>query len=252
MMAPMQKLLRCPATKNAGVDGAILVLGPDVALTTAPTKGVAFFARCPPVHSVLLGQCRVDLHGTSRQGSGLAIPAHTPHAVQAMAGPQGGVVYLDPRRYRFEDAQRLAERWRDFVPGRDDLREALGDALFAPRRRIDARLLRALEALDQDHADIPSAARSVGLSESRLTHLMTDTLGAPPRAWRSWLRLRRALHEALLEGCNLTQAAHSAGFVDSAHLTRTSKLLTGVAPSRVLPRTVYVARPTGECAQISR
>jgi AraC-like DNA-binding protein len=60
----------------------------------------------------------------------------------------------------------------------------------------------------------------------------------PPR---TWFTLRRALHETMFGAANLTQAAHRAGFADSAHLTRTCKRLMGVRPAQMLPRTVYVA-----------
>jgi AraC-like DNA-binding protein len=160
--------------------------------------------------------------------------------VLALEGPYAGVAYLDARRYRFEDAERLARRWRGFVPGRDDLREALGDALEPPRRRVDARVLRALDALEAERLSISEVARRNSLSESRLTHLVTDTLGAPPRTWRAWFNLQRAIGERLFGSANLTQAAHRAGFADSAHLTRTCKQLTGVRPAQMMPATVYV------------
>jgi len=40
-----------------------------------------------------------------------------------------------------------------------------------------------------------------------------------------------------------TQAAHRAGFSDSAHLTRTSKQLLGVRPAEMLPQVVHVLGP---------
>jgi AraC-like DNA-binding protein len=120
----------------------------------------------------------------------------------------------------------------------------MGDALAIPQRRVDARLVRALAAFESEGPSVADAAAEVGLSEIRQTHLMTDTLGAPPRVWRSWFRLRRALHEAMLGGANLTQAAHRAGFADSAHLTRTCKQLTGVRPAQMLPRSVHLVTDT--------
>jgi len=171
----------------------------------------------------------------------MAMPANAPHTVLDLQGPFAGVAYLDARRFRFEDAQHLADAWRGFVPGRDDLREAMGDVLDVPERRVDARLLRALAALEHERISIAEAALLVDLSESRLTHLMTETLGAPPRIWRTWFTLRRALHETLFGAVNLTQAAHLAGFADSAHLTRTCKQLMGVRPAQMLPGTVFLA-----------
>jgi len=237
--------MQAPKLGDPVRDGAqlapVLALGTHVALTIAQTAGVPLFARCPPVHSVILGRCKLSLGNGVQTARSLALPAHTPHTLLALEGPYAGVAYLDARRYRFEDAQRLAHQWRGFLPGTDDLREALGDALAPPRRRVDARLLRALDALDVEHLSVSEAARRVGLSESRLTHLMSDTLGAPPRNWRAWFKLRRAIGEALFGQANLTVAAHRAGFADSAHLTRTCKQLMGVRPAQMLPQTVYVS-----------
>jgi AraC-like DNA-binding protein len=217
-----------------------MALGPHVALIAAPTAGVPLFSRRPPVHTILLGECALSVAGRSERGVALALPANVPHRILALRGPHAGVVYLDPRRYRFEDAQRLAYRWRGFIPGEDDLREAMGDALKPHRRRIDARLLRALEVLDTEALSVAEAAARVGLSESRLTHSITDTLGAPPRSWRAWFKLKRAIGERVFGAANLTQAAHRAGFADSAHLTRTCKQLTGVRPARMMPTVVQV------------
>ena len=220
----------------------LLVLGPSVALTEARTAGVSFFERSPPLHSVLLGRCRLEVGGRQLASlSSLAIPAGTRHRVLTIDGPFGCVAYLDARRYRFEDARRLAETWRGFVPGRDDLREAFGDALKPPRRRVEPRLLRALEALEAEGTSVAAAAARVRLSESRLTHLMTDTLGLAPRDFRTWFKLRRAVHATLLGDANLTHAAHAAGFADSAHFTRTCKKLMGVRPAQMLPPTIYLS-----------
>jgi AraC-like DNA-binding protein len=195
------------------------------------------------MHSVLLGRCRLEVDGRQLDSlRGIAVPAGTRHHVREMAGPFGCVAYLDARRYRFEDAVRLADRWRGFVPGRDDLREAFGDALRAPRRRVDPRLLRALDVLEGEGASVEQAAARAGLSMSRMTHLMSDSLGPSPLDFRTWFKLRRALHGTLLGGYNLTQAAHEAGFADSAHLTRTCKRLMGVRPAQMLPRSIHVSR----------
>jgi AraC-like DNA-binding protein len=221
----------------------VIVLSPSLALTAARTQGVRLFSRCPPVHSVLLGPCQLDVAGRTLYSPGaIALPANQPHTLLALPGAFAGVAYLDARRYSFADAQRLADSWRSFVPGSDDLREAFGDAQALPQRRVDPRVLRALEALELADMSVPEAAAHVGLSDSRLTHLMAAELGAPPRTWRTWFRLRRALREAMFGGKNLTQAAHHAGFADSAHLTRTCKQLMGVRPAQMMPQTIYIAQ----------
>ncbi|MBK7402321.1 MAG: helix-turn-helix transcriptional regulator [Myxococcales bacterium] len=71
-------------------------------------------------------------------------------------------------------------------------------------------MLRALEAIDAEGLSVADAAARAGLSESRMTHLTTETLGAPPRVWRAWFKLQRAIREAALGTANLTQAAHRA------------------------------------------
>jgi AraC-like DNA-binding protein len=241
MGAAMPVVSKSTDAAEAPARPPVLVLSGQLALTSAPTAGVHLFERCSPVHSVLLGRCHLQIRGLVQTPSAIAVPANTPHRVLAFEGPHACVAYLDARRYRFQDAERLARVWRGFVPGRDDLREAAGDARKTPERRIDPRLTRALEALGANGLSVAEAAAQVGLSESRLTHLMTESIGAPPRSWRAWLRLQRALGEALFGPANLTDAAHRAGFADSAHLTRTCKQLTGVRPAQMLPKTVYVS-----------
>ncbi len=218
-----------------------LVLGPSVALSCAKTAGVPLFRRCPPVHTIVVGRCRFEIDGSVAQARVLAVPANTPHTLQQFADTDACAAYLDARHYRFEDVQRLADTWRGFVPGRDDLREAFGDALRLPKRRVDRRLLQALDAIQLERLSVVDAAARVGLSASRLTHTMTEQLGAPPRKWAAWFKLTDAIAHTVFAGANLTQAAHAAGFADSAHLTRTSKQLMGVRPAMMLPQRVFVA-----------
>lgn len=226
---------------DADDDQTVLVVGPHVAMTGARTAGVRLFERSPPVHGVVLGRCELALGGRRVRSTGaVALPAGASHTVLSFGDPFACVAYLDARRYSFDDVRRLAEQWRGFVPGRDDLREALGDALAPPQRRVDGRVLRALDALDVEGLTVAEAAARQNLSESRLTHLTTETLGAPPRVWRAWFKLQRAIREVTLGTANLTEAAHRAGFADSAHLTRTSKRLLGVRPAEMLPRVVHV------------
>jgi AraC-like DNA-binding protein len=228
-----------PPTAALAGSSSALALSPMCALAVAETRGAQLFTRRPPVHSVIVGGCEIAHGATTHRGRALALPASTPHTVVACHEPALLVAYLDARRYRFEDAQRLAHAWRGFRPGRDDAREALGDALKPPPRRLDARLEALLGRLEVGEASVAAASSAVRLSESRATHLMTEALGAPPRIWRTWFRLRSAIGAVTLGGASLTEAAHHAGFFDSAHLTRTCKTLLGVAPKQVLPRDVY-------------
>src|SRR5262249_22653279 len=77
-------------------------------------------------------------------------------------------------------------------------------------------------------------AAEVDLSESRFSHLFTEHVRVPVRRYLLWLRLRDALHMMAAEGGSLTETAHSAGFADSSHLTRTFKTSLGIAPSALV------------------
>lgn len=69
-------------------------------------------------------------------------------------------------------------------------------------------------------------ADEVDLSEGRLTHLFKQQVGIPIRRYLLWLRLSDALM-ALSKGGSFTDAAHYAGFSDSAHLSRTYRKMYG-------------------------
>jgi AraC-like DNA-binding protein len=72
------------------------------------------------------------------------------------------------------------------------------------------------------------AARRVGLSVDRMSHLFVEHTGLPFRTYVLWLRMTRAV-EAYAAGASLTEAAHDAGFADSAHFSRTFRRMFGVA-----------------------
>jgi AraC-like DNA-binding protein len=71
------------------------------------------------------------------------------------------------------------------------------------------------------------AARRVALSKDRLRHLFVEQTGLPLRSYLLWLRLTRGI-EAFAAGASLTDAAHQAGFADSAHFSRTFRRMFGI------------------------
>ncbi|MGM7645512.1 helix-turn-helix transcriptional regulator [Nocardia sp. JW2] len=73
-------------------------------------------------------------------------------------------------------------------------------------------------------------AQRAGLSESRLAHLFSAEVGLPFRAYVRWLRMQHAIR-LFAAGRTLTEAAHGAGFADSAHLNRVCHSMFGAAPS---------------------
>jgi AraC-like DNA-binding protein len=106
-----------------------------------------------------------------------------------------------------------------------------------PRRdEGDPRITTALAAIDTSlDGKIAAAAlaRQVNLSLSQLERLFGAQLGAPVRQLVRWRRLRLALRMALA-GLTLTDAAHAAGFADSAHLSRTMRAVFGVRADHTL------------------
>ncbi|MCY1033341.1 helix-turn-helix domain-containing protein [Corallococcus sp. BB11-1] len=80
---------------------------------------------------------------------------------------------------------------------------------------------------------LDTLAARTGVSPSRLQHLFQAELGVTPRQLRTWQRLRD-VSRRFAAGESLTLAAHEAGFVDSAHLSKAFRQSFGIAPSRVL------------------
>jgi len=78
-------------------------------------------------------------------------------------------------------------------------------------------------------------ARVAGLSASRFQHLFRREFGVAVRPYIRWLRLQRAACD-LIAGAGVAQAAHAAGFSDSAHMSRTFRSTLGVSPSDISRR----------------
>ena len=81
-----------------------------------------------------------------------------------------------------------------------------------------------------DDFSLKTLAGISGLSQSRFMHVFTESTGVPLRPYVLWLRLQRACCD-LMAGASVTAAAHSAGFSDAAHLTRTFRRMLGLTPT---------------------
>ena len=86
-----------------------------------------------------------------------------------------------------------------------------------------------------DTLSLQNLARIAGLSRSRFMHVFTESVGVPLRSYILWLRLQRACGECV-GGASITEAAHSAGFADAAHMTRTFRRMLGTTPSELAQR----------------
>lgn len=118
----------------------------------------------------------------------------------------------------------------------------------------DARVLQAIDYLRDRVAEtvpLEELAAAVHLSPSRLRHLFVQETGMPLRTYALW---RRLLHvwELLMQGETLANAAHAAGFADSAHLSRTARTMFGLPPSAMQMRGPLSARMRGSPSERGR
>jgi AraC-like DNA-binding protein len=126
--------------------------------------------------------------------------------------------------------------------------QAIDDLLGFARRGVpaepwDGRLARVIDLIANEDANLWTAqklAQSIGLSASRFQHVFTQQAGVPFRRYRAWSRLRRAWL-GIAKGATITQAAHAAGFFDSAHLAREYRRTFGAVPSNGLRRNYRVS-----------
>lgn len=94
----------------------------------------------------------------------------------------------------------------------------------------DPRVLAMIEYASQNLDDtvrLPDAAGRVGLSPSRARHLFVAQTGLPFKSYVLWLRIELAV-ALYAAGSSLTEAAHEAGFADSAHFSRTFRRTFGL------------------------
>jgi AraC-like DNA-binding protein len=120
------------------------------------------------------------------------------------------------------------------------LRESLLRERRAPK--IHPRVNRALRYLHErigsgagEDLSLTKLAGIAGLSQSRLMHAFTESLGIALRPYILWLRVQRACGE-LSNGASVTEAAVHAGFSDAAHLSRTFRRMLGTTPSEIAGR----------------
>lgn len=105
-----------------------------------------------------------------------------------------------------------------------------------PQPPLDPRILRVLEALKDDEGLETSAqelADGARLSFHRFLHLFKDEVGFPLRTFRSWKRARTWLKH-VTEDRNLTDIAHSIGYPDSAHFSRSVRQVFGLQPKEFI------------------
>jgi AraC-like DNA-binding protein len=107
---------------------------------------------------------------------------------------------------------------------------------------IDKRIKKIIAQLDKCLEDdcikpktwrASEVANQLCLSESRFLHLFSQELGISWRPYLLWRRMMCAV-QAILNNTSATDAAHLAGFSDSAHLSRTFKNTFGMTIRQAL------------------
>jgi AraC family transcriptional regulator len=102
-----------------------------------------------------------------------------------------------------------------------------------PTVTSDERIVRAVKYVNErlgDTITLDKVASVAFLSPSRFRHLFVEQTGMGLREYILWRRFVK-VWELRMQGVSLSEAAHAAGFADSAHLTRTSRSMFGIPPS---------------------
>ena len=108
--------------------------------------------------------------------------------------------------------------------------------LLARLGQKDARVERALRAIDDSHGsiDIARLGRDSGASPRNLGRLFQEWVGLSPKRFARIVRAQAALRRlAEQPGADLSALAAELGFADHAHLTREVRAVAGAAPSRL-------------------
>lgn len=190
---------------------------------------------------------------------GVVIASRQPHTMDATHVALNAIIFVEPER---REGRALTERFGSdgisALPA--ELLADVGPALFAvwheernaaaliaaaqrvvrrltggvePSVVSDERILRAVAYINS-HLDAPLTLEEVAdvafLSPSRFRHLFVEQTGTALRPYILWRRFVR-VWELLQAGESLSSAAHSAGFADAAHLSRTSRRMFGFPPS---------------------
>ncbi|MDP1825428.1 MAG: AraC family transcriptional regulator [Archangium sp.] len=199
---------------------------------------------------------RVDFDGQGKRvgGQAIAIAPDTAHAFEAtgliahlfiapdgQAGraivhglfPKNPMVSLSARQLgdfparlkaSFEDPRHTDDDLCTL--GRGLITHLAGEASGSADPRIERLIPWVSARLDQP-VSLGEVAELIGLSPGRTRHLFVQQTGLPFRTWVLWLRLERATRR-FAAGSSLTEAAHDAGFSDSAHLSRTFRRMFGI------------------------
>lgn len=99
--------------------------------------------------------------------------------------------------------------------------------------------------LNNPRASISELAAQLNLSYHRTSHVFADAVGISYRTYQLWQKLYLT-QSPLRRRASLTEVAHAAGFVDSAHFSRAFNTAYGRCPTEMFrTRTIKVVVPDG-------
>ena len=213
-----------------------------------------------PLH----GTCRLrrDADGDWTDFTAAFVPSERPHQFEMEDLAEVAQLFVEPetaegralaRRFPGDDIATLAEADRAAVlailvdpwrAGADD------DAMIAAGRAgvaalagaattpadLDPRIARGLDFIRarlRGPISLGDVASASALSAGRFRHLFVRETGVAFRPYVLWLRLNVAI-ECSMQGKSWTEAAHEAGFADSAHLSRTFRRMFGMNPATLV------------------
>jgi AraC-like DNA-binding protein len=236
----------------------VLTAGPTVG--AEGVKGTFHSHHAVQVTLALDGWFELETADLKVKSPAAAVAPDTPHAIRA--GGTVAFLYIEPESHAgrmamgrlFETGSLAPVGWDLFgnLPGNliaafrnpavsDATLKDIGRALIArlsgdlEAATADERISRVIEwaaAHVSTAMTLADAAAVAGLSPDRMRHLFVQHTGLPFRTYVLWLRLLNAV-ESYARGDSLTDAAHAAGFADSAHFSRTFRRMFGFAAAEL-------------------
>jgi len=192
-----------------------------------------------PLQALFCENCAADINidGLEVHVRGSAVvPSNTPHQLKPTVG-NVDILYVEPTLMSPDlFVLKKVGEWRD-------------NLCCAVRQVSDNKIAEALAIIDSRlDSKIPLAAlaKEVGMSKSSFTEKFKRATGLPLRRFVLWRRLYLAVR-SVSEGISLTEAAHQAGFSDSAHFSRTMRETFGVSPSQGMLNIKMSVLPDGQC-----
>jgi len=165
-------------------------------------------------------EASVQLEDRECRGRQLFIPSNLSHMLDQNEEPLT-LLYIEPTLLDQDiDKEWSLSAWLSFLK-------------HAEPKVEDERMISAManiEAALNKKVSLQAVAAASGLSKSSFTALFRKTFGMPLRRYVLWRRLYLAV-QAIGRGADATTAAHTAGFSDSAHFSRTMKTNFGVSPT---------------------